>query len=105
MCCHQIKKPNFNDVCVLFLHSNLCSGYWKCILRGQDFRIFPGGHASRPPLKLTPSTLRRCKVFPSPSTPKLFSPTYNLLENPDTLLPKSSTGTKLNDASTVYLCK
>ena len=107
MCCHRIKKPNFNDVCqcVLFKHSNFCSGYWKCILRGQDFNIFPWGHAPRPPVKLTPSALRRCKVFLSPPSPKLLSPTYNLMENPDILLPKSSTGTKLNDANTVYLCE
>ena len=85
------------------------SGYWKCILRSQDFKIFPGGggggHAPRPPLKLTTSALRRCKVFPSPPSPKLLSPTHNLIENPDILLPKSSTGTKLNDANTVYLCE
>ena len=43
-----------------------CSGYWKCILREQDFKIFPWGHAPRPPVKLTPSALRRCEVFPPP---------------------------------------
>lgn len=103
MCCHQIKKPNCN-VSVLFKHSNFCSGYWKCILRDQDFKIFPGEHAPRPPLKLTPSALRRCEVFPSPSTPKLLSPTYYLIENPDILLPKSSTGTKFKDANTEFIC-
>ena len=25
MCCHWIIKPKFNDVCVLFKHSNFCS--------------------------------------------------------------------------------
>ena len=25
MCCHRVKKPKFNDVCVLFKHSNFCS--------------------------------------------------------------------------------
>ena len=52
MCCQRIKKPKFNDVCVLFKHSTFCSGYWKCILRGQDFKLFPGGHAPRPPFLL-----------------------------------------------------
>ena len=65
-------------------------------------KFLAAGHAPRPPLKLTPSALRRCKVFPSP---KLLSPTYNRMENLDILLPKSSTGTKLNDANTVYLCE
>ena len=68
-------------------------------------KFLAAGHAPRPPLKLTPSALRRCKAFPSPPSPKLLSPTYNLMENLDILLPKSSTGTKLNDANTVYLCE
>ena len=25
MCCHRIINPKFNDVCVLFKHSNFCS--------------------------------------------------------------------------------
>ena len=50
-----------------------CSGYWKCILREQDFKIFPWGHAPRPPVKLTPSALRRCEVFPPPPILQSFS--------------------------------
>ena len=82
-----------------------CSGYWKCILREQDFKIFPWRHAPRPPVKLTPSALKVQGFSSSTYTSKLLSPTYNLIENPDILLPKSSTNTKLNDANTVYLCE
>ena len=41
MCCRWLKKPRFNDVCVLSKHSNFAPECWKCILRGPGFKIFP----------------------------------------------------------------
>ena len=64
MCCDRIKKPNFNDVWVLFKHSNF---FLLRILEMHSKRTrFPWGHAPRPPVKLTPSALRRCEVFRPP---------------------------------------
>ena len=57
MCCRWLKKPKFNDVCVLSKHSNFAPECWKCILRGSGF-----------------------KIFPSLPTPKLLPPTENLIE-------------------------
>ena len=59
MCCRWLKKPKFNNVCVLSKHSNFAPECWKCILRGSGF-----------------------KIFPSLPTPKLLPPTENLIEKP-----------------------
>ena len=59
MCCCWLKKPKFNNVCVLSKHSNFAPECWKCILRGPGF-----------------------KIFPSLPTPKLLPPTENLIEKP-----------------------
>ena len=75
ICCHRIKKPNFNDVCVLFKHSNFCSGYWKCILRGQDFKIFGRGACPQTPLKTHTFSTQKVQGF-SFSTFSKASVTY-----------------------------
>ena len=59
MCCRWLKKPKFNDVCVLSKHSNFAPECLKCSLRGPGF-----------------------KIFPSLPTPKLLPPTENLNEKP-----------------------
>ena len=38
MCCYWIKRPKFNDVCVLFKQS--VPECWKCIRWGPDLKIF-----------------------------------------------------------------
>ena len=48
------KKLKFNDVCVLFKHSNFALECWKCTLTGPDFKIFPRKHAPGTP-KVTPA--------------------------------------------------
>ena len=64
----SLNKKKINDVCVRFKNSNSCI---LCILRGPDFKIFPGGNAAGPPKKLAPLV----QVF---STPKLLPPTVYL---------------------------
>ena len=49
MCFHQIKKPKFNDVCLLFKHSNFCSRMLEMHSKGPRFQNFGGGHPSGPP--------------------------------------------------------
>ena len=48
---------------------------WKC--RGTDFKLFPEGHAARPP---TPPKL--VSFFHLCLTPKLLLPYLELIENP-----------------------
>ena len=59
MCCHWIKKPKFNDVCVLFKQSNFYSKKLEMYSERPRFQNF-----SR---NLHPC----CEFFPSPPTPKL----------------------------------
>ena len=43
MCCHWIKKPKFNDVCVLFKHSNFFSRMLEIHSKRPKFQnFFPG---------------------------------------------------------------
>ena len=46
MCCHWIKEPKFNDVCVLSNTLIFAPECWDCIIRGPDFKIFPEAHKS-----------------------------------------------------------
>ena len=43
------QKPKFNDVCILFEHSNFAPECWKCTLKGPDFKIFSVGMPAEPP--------------------------------------------------------
>ena len=40
MCCHWRKKPKFNDVCVLFKHTNFCSRMLEIHSKRPKFQIF-----------------------------------------------------------------
>ena len=83
------KKPKFNDACDLGSNTLIFAPEcWKCILRGPDFKISPGGHVPRPPPP--PQETRASsalklhlwhKCCPSLPTPKHLPPTYNLIEN------------------------
>ena len=45
------KKPQFNDICVLFKHSNFCTRMLEklcTLIRGPDFKFFPGGMSPDP---------------------------------------------------------
>ena len=43
MCCHSIKKPKFNDVCVLFKSSNFSSRILEMYSKTPRFHKFSGG--------------------------------------------------------------
>ena len=45
VCCHWIIKPKFNDVCVLFKHSNFCSRMLE--MHSRCIQIFPGTRAHK----------------------------------------------------------
>ena len=63
MCCHWIKKPKFNDVCVLFEHSYFC------------YRMLEM-HSKRPRFQTFSRNSHLChKFLPSPPTPKLLPST------------------------------
>ena len=51
MFCHWIKKPKFNDVCVLFKQSNFCSRMLEMHFKKPRFQNFS---------KLAPSALASC---------------------------------------------
>ena len=51
MFCHRIKKPKFNDVCVLFKQSNFCSRMLEMYFKKPRFQNFS---------KLAPSALASC---------------------------------------------
>ena len=38
ICCHWIRKPKFNNVCVLFKTSKFCSRMLKMYSKGPDFK-------------------------------------------------------------------
>ena len=40
MCCHWVKKPKFNDLCVLFKHSNFCSRMLEMHSKRPRFQNF-----------------------------------------------------------------
>ena len=40
MCCHWLRKPKFNDVCVLFKHSNFCSRMLEMHSKRPKFENF-----------------------------------------------------------------
>ena len=52
MCCHWIKKPKFNNVCVLFKHSDFCLRMMEMHFKGPRCHYFSGGHVPGPPRNL-----------------------------------------------------
>ena len=80
MCCDRIKKPNFNDVWVLFEHSNF---FLLRILEMHSkrtrFQNFSMGTCSQTPRKTHTFSTQKVRGFSSSTyTSKLLSPTYNL---------------------------
>ena len=76
------KKPQFNDICVLFKHSNFLHQNAGKIMHPNKrprFQIFSRGHVPGPSLVTCAFSARKlhlwCEFFPSPPTLKLLPPT------------------------------
>ena len=84
-----MKKPKFNDVCVLFKDSKMMEMRSKRSRFQKFYRMVGEGACPRSPLECFAFSARKlclwCQFFPSQATLKLLPPLYmySLIENPD----------------------